>query len=180
MSKIIVGYEFNDENDYKKAKEELEYINGLKSNPDFNNDSAYKLELYNTLIEKEKFKTPVGFEFLRELQKSLYKNSSVNRENVRSIPYRHILHSGRPDDKPEVRDNTKNYRNYLKYKDLYIKMLILNIVLIITVVAMIIISNTSKKFDADYYRESIENDYVNWDRDLTERESILNEKENGN
>lgn len=193
MAKVVVGYEFDNEDDYNVAKEELNYINEIKNNPKYINDSGHKLELYNLLITKEKFKTPVGYEFLREIQKELYKNSAVNRESIKSIPYKKSEKPVGIKEKStttvkskeiskntsyEKNNNSKTYKNYLKYKDLYIKMLIVNIVLILTIVTMFVISRTSKKFDADYYRESIENDYVNWDKALTERESALNEKEN--
>lgn len=210
MSRIVVGYEFDTDSDYNKAKEELQYINTIKANPRYK-DLAFKLELYNTLVMEKKFETPVGLEFLRGMQKDLSKSKDIKREDIKSIPFKKIEEekkrattasrgeirssvvkdvgkitkkdtesSEKKDSKVAVKVNAKLEKKYLKYKDLYIKMIIVNIVLVLTVVGMFIVSKYSEKFDADAYRESIENDYLDWEEQLKERESAIQEKENGN
>ena len=85
MNNIIMGFEFDDTESYNLAKKELDYINRLKENMNINHPDSL-LEVYNRLINDEFFKTPVGMEFLRGMQKELYANKVIDNSKIRSIP----------------------------------------------------------------------------------------------
>lgn len=180
MGNIIMGFEFNNIETYSLAKKELDYVTKIKEK-NITSNSKKMLEIYNKIIEDGVFKTPIGMEFLRGMQKELYLNKEINNELIRSIPA--IVYKEENASKTEASNKTtnKNINNpkKSKYKDLYIKMLIINFVLVITIVIMFVITKQADKFDPNYYRESIEDSYMSWQRELEERESSLNSRENG-
>ena len=187
MNNIIMGFEFDDTESYNLAKKELDYINRLKENMNINHPDSL-LEVYNRLINDEFFKTPVGMEFLRGMQKELYANKVIDNSKIRSIPaivYNKNKIVSSSNEKVEQRTDiieskVKNVtKGKSKYRDLYIKMLIINVALVLTILVMFAITKRADKFDADYYRESIEDSYVNWQNELDERESSINSRENG-
>ena len=178
---VIVGFEFEDEISSRMAKQELDKILKLKERYNIKN-AATKLEFYNKLIDEKVFKTPVGMEYLRGIQKELYENKEIDNAEIRSIPA--IIYQ--ESDGKVLQNTRKNNLNYNgkqkdkkaeKYKDLYIKMLIVNAVLIVTIIVMFVITKNSEKYDLDYYRESVENEYIEWEQNLQERESALAESE---
>lgn len=178
---VIVGFEFEDEISSRMAKQELDKILKLKERYNIKN-AATKLEFYNKLIDEKVFKTPVGMEYLRGIQKELYENKEIDNAEIRSIPA--IIYQ--ESDAKVLQNTRKNNLNYNgkqkdkkveKYKDLYIKMLIVNAVLIVTIIVMFVITKNTEKYDLDYYRESVENEYIEWEQNLQERESALAESE---
>ncbi len=64
-----------------------------------------------------------------------------------------------------------------KYKDKFVKSLIVNIVLVIVIAAMFLIVKYSHRFDEQAFREQIENEYISWQNDLEERESYIQQWE---
>lgn len=184
MSKVIMGFEFHNEDEYIIAKKEMEYINKIKGNIKTTNPE-HLLEIYNKIINDNIFRTPVGMEYLRNIQLSLAKNKQIDKNKIQSIPaivYNNETYSKDSLKKATVNNLTsktsKDDKNVAKYKDLYTKMLIVNVALVLIIVVMFVISHNSEKFDEEYYRESIENEYTNWEQSIKERESIVKEKEN--
>lgn len=177
---VIMGYEFNNEKSYQAAKKELEEILQLKNQFDI---TKFKggLDFYNSLMEHKLNSTPIGLEYTRNIQRDLIKNTN-SKNNIPNVMIPDIIDENSIKDiknKREKSDKTKQLeKNVSKYKDLYIKMLIVNAILVLTVVAMFIISKGAEKYDVDYFRESIENDYLDWENNLKERESSIEAKEN--
>lgn len=219
-----MGFEFNNEENFNMAKKELDYT--MHINENLNNLSSEKtLELYNKLIDDKLFKTPIGVEFLRKLQKKLFNDKAIDNSKIKSIPAiiyteestddsnmsnrRDRKNSGNSNNNNNINNSnvsnnksgnsSNNKKNTVsgnnkknntgtnssgskgknnKYKDLYIKMLIINLALVITIVVMFVITKRADKFDEDYYRESIENEYVSWQKALEEKESSIAAKEN--
>ncbi len=227
MKNVIMGFEFNNEENFNMAKKELDYTMHIKEN--LNNLNPEKtLELYNKLIDDKLFKTLIGMEFLRKLQKKLFDDKAIDNSKIKSIPATIYIeetadnsdNSNRRDRKNSGNSNNNNSINNSnisnnkssksikssnnkknivskenkknntganssgnksknnKYKDLYIKMLIINLALVITIVVMFVITKRADKFDEDYYRESIENEYVSWQKALEEKESSIAAEEN--
>lgn len=178
MSKVIMGFSFDSEEEYFIAKKELEYINKLQDSITTNNPE-YLLEIYNKIIRDGIFKTPIGMEYLRSIQLKLYEGKQIDNDRIQNIPaivYKKTINS--PKEAVHASDHKKNTPKGSKYKDLYIKMLIVNVALVIIIGIMFTISHNAEKFDEDYYRESIENEYIRWEQSLQERESALNGQEN--
>lgn len=184
MSKVIMGFEFQNEEEYITAKKELEYINKINENIKTAKPEQL-LEIYNKIVNDKMFRTPVGMEYLRNIQLSLVKNKQIDKSRIQSIPA--IVYNDEGDSKKSsvktIVNNSdskslKENKKYIKYKDLYTKMIIVNVALVLVIIVMFVISHNSKKFDEDYYKESIENEYISWEQSIQERESIVKEKEN--
>ncbi len=174
---IIKGFQFDDEEAYQSAKKEQEYINRISASLNTSNANQV-LEVYNKIIEDNIFCTPVGMEYLRTLQKRLSSVEGLDKSEIKPIPAISSTKEEKkeqPDlslrkEKSELRQARKRAE---KYHDLYVKMLIVNGFLILMIIVMFIISENSKKFDEDYFRESIENEYIDWQKSLEERENNL-------
>lgn len=222
MKNVIMGFEFNNEENFNMAKKELDYMMHINVNLD-NLSSEKTLELYNKLIDDKLFKTPIGMEFLRKLQKKLFDDKAIDNSKIKNIPAtiyidettdnsdnsnrRDRRNSGNSNNNSNISNNkssksiksSNNKKNIVskenkknntganssgnkgknnKYKDLYVKMLIINLALVITIVVMFVITKRADKFDEDYYRESIENEYVSWQKALEEKESSIVAEEN--
>ena len=54
------GYLFEDEESLKEARNEMEGVEYLKKRTNYKNPKSI-LNIYNTVIEKKLFKTPVGY-----------------------------------------------------------------------------------------------------------------------
>lgn len=227
MKNVIMGFEFNNEENFNMAKKELDYTMHINEKLD-TLSSEKTLELYNKLIDDKLFKTNIGMEFLRKLQKKLFEDKAIDNSKIKNIPA--TIYSEEANDKPDnsnrrdrknsgASNNNNNINNSNisnnkssksikssnnkkdivskenkknntrvnssgnkgknnKYKDLYVKMLIINLALVITIVVMFVITKRANKFDEDYYRESIENEYVSWQKALEEKESSIVAKEN--
>lgn len=177
---VIMGYEFSNEKLYHMAKQELEEILKLKNQFDV---SSYKgcLDFYNSLMDKKLNRTPIGLEYMRNIQKDLIKNSKI-KSDVSNVMIEERFDENAIRDRIKSRDKRNNAKalekNMNKYKELYVKMIIINIILIATIITMFIISKKSEKYDVDYFKESIENDYLDWEKNLEERESSIEAIEN--
>lgn len=160
----IGGYEFEDLMQAKRAEREVKGIEQL--NDQLKNKKIPEiLEIYNNIIDKKIFKTPVGYEYLKGVQRKLKNSTLIKNEDIRPV----FIAA----EKPKVIEGKSD--GSLKLK----KLQLLNIVLIIVIISMFVISYLSRdKFDEEKYINSIEDRYSSWEKELNERESILNEREN--
>lgn len=160
----IGGYEFEDLMQAKRAEREVKGIEQL--NDQLKNKKIPEiLEIYNNIIDKKIFKTPVGYEYLKGVQRKLKNSTLIKNEDIRPV----FIAAEKPKVIEEKSDSS------LKLK----KLQLLNIVLIIVIISMFVISYLSRdKFDEEKYINSIEDRYSSWEKELNERESILNEREN--
>lgn len=160
----IGGYEFEDLMQAKRAEREVKGIEQL--NDQLKNKKIPEiLEIYNNVIDKKIFKTPVGYEYLKGVQRKLKNSTLIKNEDIRPV----FIAAEKPKVIEEKSDGS------LKLK----KLQLLNIVLIIVIISMFVISFLSRdKFDEEKYINSIEDRYSSWEKELNERESILNEREN--
>lgn len=174
----VDGYLFEDEEFLKEAKNELEGVEYLKKRTNYSNPKNM-LNIYNTVIEKKLFKTPVGYEFLRELQVHLYESDNIDHDQISPIPV--YVRSSRSRkirfELPKVKrtiDKSSPYRNR------FINMVILNVIFLIILILFILISNNSNNLNIINYKNRIDAEYTEkednlakWDRELTAREQAL-------
>ena len=176
---VIMGYEFDNKASADTAKNELEMISKIKSQGNMSNHKI-ALSVYNKLLEDNLFKTPVGLEYLRSLQKELLAVKTIDKSEIKAIKINDEKNSEQQPDKKitEYSKNTdKNKKAAQKYKDKFVKSLIVNIVLVIVIAAMFLIVKYSHRFDEQAFREQIENEYISWQNDLEERESYIQQWE---
>ncbi|MBQ3546813.1 MAG: hypothetical protein IJA34_17785 [Lachnospiraceae bacterium] len=172
---VVMGYEFDNEKAYLAAKQEMEDILQLKIDYDVKTYNGY-LEFYNSILDNKLNKTPIGIEYVRNMQRELLKNTK-DKSNIRNIIITDSLNENEIKEKVISRKKHEKFKNLeknlTKYKDLYVKMIIVNVILVATIIVMFIMSEKSEKYDLDYYRESIENEYLDWENNLKERESSI-------
>lgn len=172
-----MGFEFDDDAMYEQAKREVDNLVKIRKN--FNIKSKEKLlEFYNKLIEEKIFVTPIGIEYLRKLQQELYDSDGIDKEAVRAIPAESRIEMvSNILDTSDKEKEKRRQRELNRYKDKCVKLIMVNIVMFVVIVVMFIITRRSDKIDIDFYRESIENDYLQWENNLQERESRMREQE---
>lgn len=176
---IVDGFIFKSKREYEKAKKEYEAICELKKNIDINNQDNV-IEVYNRLISKKFFQTPVGFSFLHEMREFL----KDGNDNV-SVPYIPVI------PMKIVRTEAEQKRQYVELQNEYNRQhiiknrLILAIVsMIIVIVGMIFIVATNKNLGYFNAEEKILNKYSaweerlkNWEEQLMIREDKIDELE---
>lgn len=175
----VDGYNFYTEKDVKLAELEHKKIEYLKEKMDYS-DPYSILKVYDRAVSERIFKTPIGIDFLREIQIFLTECPEIPNENITAIPLLAVYDN-------EVREHSSPARKHVKpsskksYKDpkkqaLLISVMI-NIVLFIAVLAMFVITLNSDQPNILNYEKAITNKYASWEQQLTEREKVIREKE---
>lgn len=161
----VAGYIFENEKQADRARRELSGIEHINEQLK-NKKPSEMIEIYNSVIDKKIFRTPIGYEYLKGVQRKLKSIPSVKKEDVKPIM---------------VISNTANKNKNTQNDDGFTKkaLIFINIVLVAVIIIMFIISANGKtKFNEKKYIDQIENRYSSWEKELNERESILNKKEN--
>lgn len=185
---VVDGYCFKSQEEAAVAINEIEGIEYLRSRTNLKKPQNV-LSVYDKIIDKELFKTPIGYGFLRELQQILYNSSEIEPEKIRSIPVASADEV--KENKTKKSRGSKKKKLYLlpeeqekKYKNKITNLIILNVLLVIALVVIIIITNNSDNTNILNYRERLEREYNEkedelavWDGQLKEKEQQLNERE---
>ena len=179
---IVDGYAFSSKEEMEEAKNELSGIEYLENRTDLTKvKNVYAT--YNKIIEKELFRTPLGYKFLKELQEILYQSNEIEDEDILPIP---ILKTS---DKIVIKQRApKVPKNYdlsgleIRYKNKFINMIIFSVFLVIILVLMFLITNNSKNTNILNYKERIDREYskkedalVKWSEELSIKEKELEE-----
>ena len=176
MSKeLIVGdYMFSTLEEANVAKLELDKIQKLTEKlVDADDEMLFKV--YNRSIEKNTFRTPVGLEFMKALKKRLEKSRKI-KDNVLPIPVSvnnlEISEAKeKEDDIKKVRGDAKKYSSFFKWS------LFINAVLVVVIIALFVITGTSKNPNIINYENALIDKYSSWESDLTQKEKDLRIKE---
>ncbi len=188
---VVDGFRFKTKEEVIEAKNEYEGVNYMKGRTNMNNP-ANVYSIYKSLVEKNVFKTPVGMKFLYELQDNLYKSGKYSREELESIvidvPEKTLSDKMKKKNekasRKEVIKNMKELDIESVYRNRFINVAILNVILIIAIVLIIAITSNSEntnilnyknRLDAEYNDK--ENSLVQWKNELDEREKALEERE---
>lgn len=174
----VDGYLFQDAEDADIAREEIQKIKYISDKMNEDNPEAV-LAVYNKMLKSKIFATPVGYEYLREVQSYLYKSKEIPDAHIQDIPVRISIaeslnpkNSGnRQDIAPLPTKMPKNFKQEYKFS------LLINAVLIVVVIAMFFIALKADNPNIINYRNAIENEYAQWEQELTEREAAIREKE---
>ena len=176
----VDGFVFNDRENGNIAREEIQRINYISSKMNKDNPEAI-LSVYNKMIESNTFFTPVGLEYLRQLQAYLYKRTEIDDTRIQDIPVlvSYVdIHNQYNNKKDIERDERMRRRRRVKtFKQEYKMSLMVNLVLILVIIAMFIIVLKSDTPNMINYENAITNRYASWEQELTERESKVREKE---
>lgn len=175
----VAGYTFTTKEAADEAKNEMNAIRYVSSKTD-RKDPKQIYILYNTMLDKELFKTPVGLDYLKDLQQYLYNNKDIPNDKIRPIPINSELQSMLADKREMTKTRGKIIeltKQRDRYKDRFIRMVIINIALVIAVIAMAVIMSTSQTPTIINYENKIQDKYAGWEEELQSREARIKQLE---
>lgn len=177
---MVGGYEFTSKEDAQIAKDELNAIKyvSVKTN---SKDPKQVYSLYNKIIERKLFSTQIGMNYLKSLQTFLYKSSEIPNDKIQPIPI-----NTDTQDEINIRRERSEFKSELRdlsikaarYKNNFTRVMIINVILVIIIVAMFIILNTSSNPNIINYEVNLQNKYAQWQEQLQSQEQSLNAREN--
>ncbi len=165
----VNGFLFRDEATAEQARREVEGIRYIRERNNLDNPQMV-LKVYKKMIEQQIFETPVGVVYLKELQTYLKGRPDIPKEEILPVP---IEEKERKEDGEEA---PKSGAEKEKMGRLSIS-LVANIILALTVIAMFVITLTSKHPTILNYEEQLLNKYSGWEQELKERERQIKVKE---
>lgn len=201
----VEGFEFETKEAAAEAKREADGIRYIMAQTRMDDPNTV-LRLYNKLILKEVFHTPVGFQFLNELQEYLTTSPSIRAEDIRPIPVFHDTVSTQVPSRSEkkeaaqekrktreidkklndttrqVNQSKRKQRDRKNYKTAYHNSMIVNGILAAIIVGMFLITYLSgNNVNILNYENALIDKYELWETQLNEREEaiLLREKELG-
>lgn len=188
----VGNYEFETQAQADVAQKELEGVRYIRSQTNMD-DPDVVLQLYNSLILKEVFVTPVGFDFLRQLQEYLNTIPYIKNEDILPIPvYRpELVEEDDPKREKQVRDRAQK-RRQKKAKELraqkkrknrdyhgaYLVSTFFAVVFAFVIAGMFAITYLSDdNVNILNYENAIIDKYEDWQKALDKREKQLDERE---
>lgn len=173
---IVEGFQFGTEQDANLAKNEKLRIERLEERMDYDNPEVI-YAVYKKAVGNRVFKTPVGYVFLKKLQKILEENPDFEKE-IQEIPVQGV-YSLRESTAPaalRVKVSTAKPKPTKKMLGLRASLFV-NVMLLLLVALMFYISMTASNPTALNYERAVQNRYSAWEKELSERESAVREKE---
>ena len=180
---VVEGFAFTSEKEAELAKKEREGIRYIKEKTNLSNPDMV-LQIYNKMVREKMFVTSVGYAYLFDLQEYLCTNPHINDEDIMPIE---VVHPSLQESLKEEKQKHQAQMQEMKKKaakkpvtdaelqNKYKMSLLANLILVISVVAMFIISATSSHPTILNYEEKLLNRYSAWEQELTEREAALRE-----
>lgn len=175
----VGGYTFTDKKAADAAKEEFQAINKMSSKIN-TKDARQVYALYNSIIDKKLFSTMVGLNYLKELQQFLYICKEIPNNRIRPIPINNDVQSVL-EGKREIIENQSEIRILKRernmYKSRFTTSVIINLALVVVIIAMIIITLTSKNPNVINYETKLQDKYSAWQEQLQSEEASLKARE---
>lgn len=173
----VDGFLFEIPTEYEKAKKEYEAIRYIKTKTDLNN-TANIAKLYNKLLEKQNFITPVGLSFLKELRTKLIQSQIITENDLQKI----IVKRERPKQSKSLeafqQAEDKKYQSqvFLLNTKLRNTKLVCGflIAIVIALFGLTIYFRNSPTYDQEM---QIQDKYAAWEQELTQREEALRLRE---
>ncbi len=174
---LVSGYNFGSEQDAEAARTEGRKIEYFREKTK-GRSPGNLLALYDKLLDEKVFKTPVGWEYLRQLQMQL-QQAGISKEFIRPIPM-YINFSYNPGEEIEnavVKQRIRQTRAQNNQNNKFRISLCINILLAVLVAAMFVITLQSDNPNILNYKQAVTNQYASWEQELTERENKIRDKE---
>jgi hypothetical protein len=185
----INGFLFETEEEAQKAKKEMDAIRYIRSQTKMN-DPDVVLRLYDKLVKQNYFETPVGIEFLRNLQVQLNAVPYIKKEDIAPIPIPNQTLEKEKDQKlarHEAREKHTEEKKWIaekkavserRYRKLFHVTTILCAMLIAIVVGMFVITYRSGTDMNIYnYEQQVIDKYESWEQELEQREADVTKRE---
>lgn len=174
-SREVDGFVFATAADAQIAREEIKKIQYISEKLDYDRPESI-LEIYNKMIVNRIFVTPIGYAYLREMQFFLFTNQEIEDEKVKKIPLYTIFgtKAGELSKLDAIYVQPKAKKDFHKE---YITAVWVCIALAITVIALFTVALNSNNPNILNYKNTLVNQYAEWEQELTERENAVREKE---
>lgn len=169
---VVEGYRFATVADAETARMELKKIENLEQKLDYRRPQNVLL-VYNRAVDNRVFLTPVGFSYLQKMQRELLK-WGVPADKVRPVPL-YATFSNKTANSRSIRLSVA--QRHPEYQGRFLASLLVNIVLIFLVAAMVVFAWNTDTPNIINYRQAIENEYSEWEQDLTQREQAVRDAE---
>ena len=127
----VEGYKFNSLSDATAAKEELKRIVYIEAHLNYKEPETV-LTIYNKVIANRIFVTPIGYDYMKKLQKFLQDSEGIDKNKINALPLSNVYtleKQSAPVVEPKPKIIPKKKRDALKDR-LFISVG-LNIILII-------------------------------------------------
>ncbi len=169
---IVKGFLFPNYKEAQVAKKELKNIEVIRTKTDFSNKNAL-IELYNKLIEKNFFRTVIGYEFLSEIRGMLTEDYYCSEDQLPSIKISYM----NPSDQVKVMNIERLEEKADKDKAMIKRLSIAVIALVVIIIGMFFIAATNKNVGYINTENKILDKYAGWQEELENREKAVIEKE---
>lgn len=171
-SLIVDGFAFQSVKEAENALREQQNIEVIRERAVLSDSSAV-YELYEKLVERDMFKSIVGYSFLYELRYRLIHDFGYEEEALSTIT---IPKRMEYDTSYEKKQNTleKQLQRLLLIKK---RMTIVIVALIFMIIAMFVIAVLNPNTGYANTENKIINKYSAWQEELEERERAVKEKE---
>lgn len=170
------GYAFQNKAEWEEGKRELEEISYIRAKMDMS-DPAKLQKLYQGLVDKKTFVTPLGIDFLKELREELQRTGILKTEELAAIPVQLAKKkSHRVDELAEVQGNKQRLlTEYYKEKLKNARIVTFVLILLVGIMFLFTMLGPSSPFiDAEI---KLQNKYAAWEQELTERENTIRQRE---
>lgn len=174
----VGGFLFYTEKDAQLARAEEQKIQYLEERIDYSSPEGIKY-IYEKTIHERVFRTPVGFQYLKQLQEFLLSQPRIDPAGVADIPL-YMTFDGelRGQANPaRARVKPSKKRNVDMEKMRFTISVILNVLLAAAIAAMFYISFASEQPNIFNYEQVLTDRYASWEQELTQWEQDLREKE---
>ena len=170
----VNGFLFGDKADVEIANQELSAIQFIEKK--ISSQSVENvLAVYQAALEKKMFRTPVGYSYLRELQKRMLRGG-VDKERIPPISLYQVYNDAyKVQERPRRITQTKKETN--PDRRLMRNSIWANIIMFFIILVLFIITLTGENANVLNYRNVITNEYSTWEEELKSREQAVREKE---
>lgn len=172
----VGGYKFYTEKDASLARIEQQKIEYLEARLDYSAPESIRY-IYEKAIQERLFKTPIGLQYLKQLQDFLLTNSQIVSESISEIPLFMVYDSELRERTNPARERVKPAKKKDKDKTKYTISVLLNVMLVLAIVVMFYISINSDQPNIHNYERALCDKYASWEQELTVREQIIRQRE---
>lgn len=173
--RVVDGYLFVSMEDVQLAQQEKKKVEYLEKYMDYRNTENV-LKVYKKAVAERIFKTPVGYDYLRKMQKYLLDCDGMTEDQVPPVSLQNSYNINMRRSYTQIKPRVEGQKEKKKVEWPAISLLA-NLILIIAVIAMFAITLKSDNPNILNYERMLVNKYASWDQELTEREKVIREKE---
>lgn len=173
---VVGGYTFKTKQEAKDEMNAIKYLSGKTDSK----DPKQVYVLYNKIIDRQLFYTSIGLNYLKNLQQFLYNSPDIPDDKIKPIPVKSETQAAI--DRRRERNEHRSELHTLsiqvaKYKNNFMRIMIVNVFLVIALIAMFFILKTGSNSNVINYEVNVQNKYSSWQTELESKEAKLKEKE---